>query len=473
MRKTLIITALALFSLQAAAGSYVPREGEVKFTILQTSGKQPLHEVKSTPFTIHPYPMLRAIDLDAEHPSHKYFGCGISMTDASCWLLSQMDPESRRELLKKAFNPYGAEDGGVNFSIIRLNCGASDYATELYNYDDTPGDVAMKDFSIDRDRLYMIPMLKEVLTQREDMYVFSSIWSAPGWMKSSGTMCGGSLLDEHLPSFANYWAAYLKAYRDAGIGIDAITVQNEPLTDQHGGCPATLISASQEAQLVGRYLPESFRKAGVKADVWIHDHNYKQYQRVLDILGDKAARKHTAAVAWHPYSGEAKQIEAVHREYPDMPFHLTERGGTLSKKSTQTAKWFCDLIFGALNAGCSSYCAWNLLLDEDGQPNTGRFDCMGLVERDNASGKLSYSTQWQVFRQFSPYVRRGAEILEIESPDPGLTTIVFRNPDGRHVIVVAAEGSNTRQRVQIKYRDKYMALCLPISTWSMSTILID
>ena len=60
------------------------------------------------------------------------------MTDASCWILSQMDPEARHKLLKDAFSTRG-----MNLTMVRLNCGASDYSTELYNYNDTPGDVEM------------------------------------------------------------------------------------------------------------------------------------------------------------------------------------------------------------------------------------------------------------------------------------------------------------------------------------------
>ena len=230
-----LILALLSFATTATAlaQSYVPREGEVKFTMLQSTEDQAIHEVRSTPFTKHAYSYYETIDLDAAKPMHDYFGIGVSMTDASCWLLSQIDNDARHAFFKQVFTK-----DGYNLSIARLNCGSSDYATELYNYNDNKGDVEMKSFSVARDEKYMIPMIKSLKGYCPHLYTFSSIWSAPGWMKNSGEMCGGSLLDEHLTSFANYWAAYIKAYKERGIDIDAITIQNEPLTDGTSFIPA-------------------------------------------------------------------------------------------------------------------------------------------------------------------------------------------------------------------------------------------
>ena len=466
MKKTVLSLTLMLCSgAFSGAQPYVPQEGQIPFEIWQTSGTREKHQVLSTPFSPHAYSRFKCIDLDAAQPSHPFEGLGVSMTDASCWLISRMEPAARKAFLKDAFGPEG-----MGISLIRLNCGASDYATELYNYDDTPGDTEMKHFSIDRDRLYMIPVLKEALAARPDMYVFSSIWSVPGWMKTSGQMCGGSLKDEYLPAFANYWAAYLKAYKAAGVPVDAITVQNEPLTDQGGGCPACFVSQNQEAKLASVYLPRAFKKAGLKTDIWIFDHNYKYYQRVLDQLSDPEVRKSVGGVAWHPYSGEASQMRAVFEKYPEIPMHLTERGP--NKKHDQPVHWWADVVFGALNNGCRSYSSWNLLLDEDGQPVTGRFYCAGLEEVDSVTGKIFQSTQSLLFRQIGPYVQRGAQILKTEQPDGDVRMIAFRNPDGRHVLVFSALASSDRQKIQIKLNGQYLCLSLPLNTWSVTTVVI-
>ncbi len=469
MKRTLLTILLLAMAVGAKADSYVPREGEIKFTMLQSTKDRGIHKVLNTPFTHHKYAYFKPIDLDAAKPSHDYMGIGVSMTDATCWLLSQINPEKRHSFLKDVFTKRG-----TNMSIVRLNCGSSDYATELYNYNDTKGDVEMKNFSVARDEVYMIPIIKQIYDYCPDLFVFSSVWSVPGWLKDNGEMCGGKLLDEHLPTFANYWTAYIKEYEKRGIKIDAVTVQNEPLTNQHGGCPATIVSTKQEIALAGKYMPQAFKKAGLDTKIWILDHNYDAYERVNEMLADKSVLRNADAVAWHPYRGKPEMIQEVKKLYPNTKMHLTERGPNITKKDVQNEKWWSDVIFGALNNGCSSYCSWNLLLDPDGKPNVGRHPCGGLYTYDYENDKLTPSVQVRVFEHFSPYVEPGAKILSIEQPDENMIAIAFENPDGDKVLcITAAEKPNKRQSLQIKYKGQYMFVSLPLDTWSMTTILLE
>lgn len=460
---------IAVSCSQPKGGPYVPKDNEIQFTVLQTTQSRSLHPVKSTPFTIHGYSEIKYLDLDSACATHPYLGSGVSLTDASCYLLSRMSPGKRRALLKDAFTQKG-----INLNMVRLNCGSSDYATELYNYNDVADDIQMEHFSIDRDRLYMIPIIKEVLRIRPDIFLYSAVWSEPGWMKTSGAMCGGSLLDEYLPAYANYVVAYLKEYKDAGVEIDAITIHNEPLTDQAGGCPASLVSEEQEIMLAGKLFPEAFRKAGVNTKIWIHDYNYTYWERVNRILSDDDVLKHVDAVAWHPYGRGTPDLQTnVRQENPDIAMHLTERGPNKLKADIQTHKWWSDVIFDALRFGCSSYSSWNLLLDTDGQPLAGKYPCGGLLEIDTETGEIFQSVQADVFRQYCPYVQVGAEILELPSPDEDIASIAFRNPDGDYVVVFTAEDTHERKKFQIKYKDKYLAVSLPLGTWSMTTVLIE
>ena len=469
-RISLYLLAIALLlAIQSTAQSYVPRDGQIRHQVLQATKDRPIHAIKTVPFTPHHYALFQSIDLDTAKPMHEYTGIGVSLTDASCWLLSEMNEKIRHELLTTAFTKEG-----LNMSMIRLNCGASDYATELYNYNDTKGDVKMKNFSVARDEIYMIPIIKSISNYCPDVFTYSSIWSCPGWLKSSGEMCGGSLLDEHLPTFATYWATYLKAYKERGVKIDAITIQNEPDTDQENGCPATLISAEQEMELAGNYLPKAFRKAGVDTKIWIWDHNYDGWQRVNTSLDDKQVKRNVDAVAWHPYGGEAKMMQNVLKHHPGMKMHLTERGPSFAMGDEQDTHWWANVVFDALNNGCSSYSSWNLILDQDGHPNTGRHPCAGLFTYNTYTGEVTESTQATLFRQFSPYVKRGAKILSIEQPQEDLKAIAFQNPEGDYVIVVSASNVLRKRRcVQIKFKDQYLMLALPMNTWSLTTVLID
>lgn len=467
MRKALLLL-LAFCTWSGRAQVYVARDGQIPLVVLQSSEGKPLHEIRTTTFTAHGYSSIESLDLDAIKGSHPYKGIGVSLTDASCWWLWEMGAEKRAAFLRDAFTKEG-----MNLSLIRLNCGASDYATELYNYNDVAGDVSMKHFSVARDELYMIPVIKEVQAIKPSVLTYSAVWSEPGWMKTSGAMCGGALKDEYLQAYANYLAAYVKEYKARGVKIDAMSVHNEPETDQAGGCPASIVTAEQEMALAGKLIPAAFRKAGVAdTNIWIWDYDYAGYERVLKELSNKQVRKNVKAVAWHPYSGSPAVVRQVLEQYPEKEMHLTERGPNLQKKDIQTHKWFADVVFGALNNGCSSYSSWNLILDEDGQPVTGKYPCGGLREIDSESGEISDSRQAELFRQFGPYVEEGAEILELKHPDQGLATIAFRNPDGKYVVVIVADSDPGRRKFQIKYKGQFLGLSLPLGTWSMTTVII-
>ena len=93
---------------------------------------------------------------------------------------------------------------------------------------------------------------------------------------------------------------------------------------------------------------------------------------------------------------------------------------------------------------------------------------------DLESGNVKKSHQYTVFRQFSPYVKRGAQVMNIEQPEKDITAITFLNPDGEYVICIAAGNkSKMRQRVQIKFQNQYLGLSLPLDTWSLTTVIID
>lgn len=83
-------------------------------------------------------------------------GFGAAFTDSSCYLLNRLSNPQRSSLLKELLSP-----GQMNLSVGRCCIGASDYATSLYNFDDVPGDVALKHFSIAHDQAYILPVLRE------------------------------------------------------------------------------------------------------------------------------------------------------------------------------------------------------------------------------------------------------------------------------------------------------------------------
>src|SRR5579875_731119 len=126
--------------------------------------------VPTSPMSIH---------LDPAQRYQKLVGFGAALTDASCWLLEQLDPAQRRAILEESF---GAS--GLRLSVARTTIGSSDYSLNAYSYDDTEQpDPNLEHFSIDHDRKYILPLLREAQQVNPGMFYFSSPWSPPAWMK--------------------------------------------------------------------------------------------------------------------------------------------------------------------------------------------------------------------------------------------------------------------------------------------------
>lgn len=416
------------------------------------------------------------VDLDTAHASHPYTGMGGSFSEATCHVLARLTPERRREVLEMLFTKKGAD-----LSVVRLHVGASDYSTSIYSYNDTPGDVEMKHFSIAHDEKEIIPMLREALAVRPDLYLFCSPWSPPGWMKTNGGPYGGWMLSKYLEAFCDYYVAYLKAYRAAGIPIRALTVQNEPECSRPGS-PTCLWHPEQESKVVGTLLPPRLKAAGLDVKIWLWDHNYDGFRRVLDQLKDPAVRKAIDAVAWHPYCGDASMLRHVRAAHPDLRFEQTEMGPILEGAGTDRGLlWWSETVFNAFNHGCSSFSNWCLVLDPEGYPNTSEgLYCAGLLSADPATGAVTRSSQYDLFLHISPYVTTGGSVLATSFTTQGyyphakdLNAVAFRNPDGSQVIVVACAGKNSAHRRQFQFRHKGQFRTLSLPCRSVTTFVID
>ena len=118
--------------------------------------------------------MNNAINLTVGDPiGPEFIGFGVAITGSSCYEMSLMSDEERRAFIE---DTYG---NGVGLSVGRLCIGSCDYSAELYSYDDVEGDVTLEHFSIERDKAYVIPMIKEILKVNPDMYVYAAPWSPP------------------------------------------------------------------------------------------------------------------------------------------------------------------------------------------------------------------------------------------------------------------------------------------------------
>jgi len=376
------------------------------------------------------------IELNPEKKFQEMLGFGAAFTDAACYTFNRLEPSAREELFRDLFHP---SEMGLN--VCRTCMGASDYSTEVFSYDEGQPDPEMQRFSIGHDQAYVLPMLREARTQNPDLFLFSSPWSPPGWMKAGGSMLGGSMRQHYFGPYAQYFVKFLQAYAAEGVSVQAVTVQNEVDTDQDGRMPACSWPQEYEMGFVKNHLGPELQKNGLATKIWILDHNYNLWGRAVAELDDPDVRKYCNAVAFHGYVGKPDQMSKFHEYYPEAQVYWTEGGPdyTSPDYASDWAKWG-QTFTEAIRNWCQSITGWNLALDEKGRPNIGPFPCGGLVMIHSQTKEIRRSGQYWAFAHFSRNVRRGARRFESVSTLRGVDHVAFENPNGAKVLVVTNSG---------------------------------
>jgi len=377
------------------------------------------------------------IRIDPAAQYQEMIGFGAAFTDASCWTFHQLAEDARQQLFHELFHPTG-----LGLSAGRLCIGSSDYSTSMYSFDDGPPDPELQHFSIEHDRVYILPALRLARQMNPDLFLFGSPWSPPGWMKDNGTMLGGAMRKQSFPAYARYFVKFLEAYREAGVPVNAVSVQNEVDAEQEGHMPACLWSQEHEWQFVLDHLGPAFEREKIDTKIWILDHNYDLWGRVLDILGKTEVSRYIDGVAWHGYVGDVSAMSRVHDAYPAKHMYWTEGGPDYTEPDylTDWAKWG-EMFAGILRNWARCIIGWNLALDEKGRPNIGPFSCGGMVTIDSKTKEITRSGQYWALAHYSSAIRRGARRIGSQGDIEKVSHVAFVNPDGGAAVVLANRGA--------------------------------
>ncbi len=400
--------------------------------------------------------VLPTVVLRSEQTYQEVLGFGAALTDAACYVISGLPAEPGKALID---NLFSADQMGLN--VCRLAIGASDYARMDYSYAETPEDSDLRHFSIDYDRDYILPVIREARKSNPDLFFFSSPWSPPGWMKTGGSMCGGWMREKYLEVYARYFLKYLQAYAEAGVTVNAVTPQNETETDQLGNMPACLWHPEFEMSFARDYLAPLLKEHGLDTKVWIMDHNYIMWKRAKWMLDDPAFKDVVDGVAFHGYQGSPDMMTNLHEAHPQTHIYWTEGGPDLG--DTYEIDWchWGKVFTDAMRNWSRSVTAWNMALDEKGTPNIGPFPCAGLVTVYADTHQISYSGQYWAMAHFSKTVQRGAKRIG-SSEIAGISNVAFANPTGEKVAVFTNPG--LAKEIRLTYEGKQTVVRLPANS---------
>lgn len=371
-------------------------------------------------------------------------GFGGAFTEAAAYTLSRISPQKRDEVIRRYFDPQE----GLGYSLGRVHIHSCDFALENYTYIED-GDVELKTFDISRDHKWVIPLVHDAArTAGKDITMLASPWSPPAWMKTNGDMNhGGQLKPEYREAWALYYTKFIKAYREAGIPIWGITVQNEPAAVQTWD--SCIYSGEEERDFVRDHLGPAMHREGLAdVELLIWDHNRDiMIERASAVLSDPEAAKYVWGTGFHWYVSEAfENVGKVHELFPDKHLLFTEgcQEGGVKLGEWFTGERYGRNIIGDLNNWNEGFLDWNLVLDETGGPNHVGNLCDAPIIADTKTDTIHYNSSYYYIGHFSKYIKPGAVRLGLETELPSLLATAFRNPDGSVAVVVQNESDEAQ-----------------------------
>lgn len=393
-------------------------------------------------------------------------GFGGCFNEKGMDALSVLTEDKRQEVIQQLFDTVS----GCNFNICRMPIGASDYAMDYYSMDDTPGDYKMEHFSIERDKKYLIPYIKLAMKYNPGLKIWGSPWTPPAWMKANNYYaCQGMLNSCHLlwnpeilNAYALYFKKYVNAYRNEGINVYAIHVQNEPYACQN--FPSCLWTGNEMRDFIKNYLGPKLK--GLNTEIWLGTINNGRYDECAGVvLSDKGAAKYITGVGYQWDGKYAIGITAA--KNPGIRLMQTESECGGGENNMQSAQYTFSLIDRYLKSGANSYMYWNMILDQSGLSSWG-WRQNSLISINRNKREADYNMEFYVMKHFAHFIKSGAFRLATSGYDENV--LVFINPDNALILVVM-NNSQFSKKYTVKIGNKMFEAVLPGQ--SFNTFKID
>jgi glucosylceramidase len=389
-------------------------------------------------------------------------GFGFTLTGGSAQHLMHMNASARKTLLIDLFG-FGAE--GIGISYLRISLGASDLDATPWTYLDLPEgaeDLGLTGFTLAFDTVYMVPLLKEILSINPDIGLMASPWSAPSWMKTLFDSRGGSLGKKYYSVYAHYLVKYLEYMQAEGIFIKALTIQNEPL--HPGNNPSMFMPAEEQALFIRDNLGPLLAKERMTTQLIIYDHNADRIDYPLSILADSVASQYITGAAFHLYGGTIDELSKVHHAFPDKGLYFTEQWMGAPGNFKEDFTWHVsNLMIGAPTHYAKIVLEWNLVNGVDLKPHTDRGGCTSCLGALTIEGDQHLkNTAYYVVGHLSKWVRPGAHRIKSELTG-SLQQVAFQNTDGKVVLLIQNE-QMVDQTVAVEVFNKWVPIEVPAAS---------
>ncbi|MGO4816797.1 glycoside hydrolase family 30 protein [Flavobacterium sp. W22_SRS_FP1] len=489
----LILIFILSFLLQSCS---VKKELEVD--VYETSAEGNLLK-KTESFSVKESSII--ITLNAAQKFQTITGFGGAFTESSANLLYNLSLSNRKKILDAYFSEEGA-----NYSLTRTHINSCDFSLKQYAYAMVDGDKNLEHFSILEDKKNnLIPMILEAKSISKDGFnIIASPWTAPPWMKDNKKWVGGKLLAEYNDTWALYFSKYIDAYKEEGIDIWGLTVENEPLGNGNNW-ESMLFSPKEMTSFVQNHLGPKLEADG-KGDIKIlgYDQNRADLKDWVDeMYKDKEASKYFSGTAVHWYESTyeifAEELQYAHDKAPNK--HLIQTEACVDSEiphwkddawywSKEATDWGWDWasekdkylhpkyapvnryasdIIGCLNNWVDGWIDWNMVLDKQGGPNWFKNWCIAPIIVDVEKDEVYFTPLYYTIAHFSKFMRPGAVKIGCEINNKDLLATAVKNPDGTIALAIF-NPTEIKQAIEINNHNKIKYIS--INAKALQTVVI-
>lgn len=502
MKKNIIV-------LAASALAFAGCQPKVEITEWTVSTRDNYYQPKQIEVSAEAATDAKTIVVDPTKTAQTMKGFGTCFNELGWASLKTLTDTEQQEIFSEMFEP----GKGANLNRGRMSMGSNDFALDYYSPADTPGDFELKDFSIERDKQNIIPMMKLAMKYQPELYFFASPWCPPRWMKKTGHYAERAMTQEQVDKF-NQWKAismteglyeqgplafrmapqvndavpgeegkegvtafimepeyldayarlfgkFVDAYREEGVNIQMVMPQNEMNSDQN--FPSCCWTSADLNTFVGQYLGPEMEKHNTT--VYFGTEERANPLLVDTLLRDPESSKYIKGVAFQWAGKDA--LPTIHQNYPELDMVMSEQecGNGLNNWEGAMHSW--DLQRHYLSNGVTQYYYWNTSLFYDKPSRWGWYqNSLVTVKEDDKT--WTYTPEFYELKHLSHYVLAGAKRLTLEGSDYE-DMLGFVNPDGSVVLVLANQSDND---LNVNIKVDGQDLCIALGANSLNTVVL-
>jgi hypothetical protein len=272
------------------------------------------------------------------HPDRNIsiLGFGGAFTEAASLNFKRLPKLGQDTVMELLFGKTG-----LGYTIGRFPINSCDFSVKSYSFDETKDDFELHDFDtgVHHDvESGMVGMAKQAVStlqtswgtedgQDGSMFLYASPWSPPAWMKkptwedlkenknattaqkmtySAHPNClkeGVGPDSRYAKTWALYFSKFLTAYKNLGLPLQAITVQNEP--EFAAPWEACSYTPKTQRDFISNHLGPQLAQDHPNVKIMVFDHNKDHVNKWADTLlsATSLAKSYIAGTAYHWYAG--------------------------------------------------------------------------------------------------------------------------------------------------------------------------